>query len=143
MRKILLGIKVTEKLTIEELEEIAKDSKLINWELISAYKCLSEEFIREFKTKISWINVSYNQNLSEEFITEFKDFVYWPGISCYQNLSKEFCLEFYDRIDWKQLFYNKSFSKEYFDSAPRHVKLYITLNYRDLIKWIHLLKENV
>lgn len=45
----------------------------VDWDTISEYKNLSEDFIREFKDKINWIAISIYQNLSEDFINEFKD----------------------------------------------------------------------
>ena len=46
------------------------------WEEISYYKYLSEEFIREFKDKVNWYYVSKYQKLSEEFIQAFKSKIY-------------------------------------------------------------------
>ena len=76
------------------------------------------------------------QRLSEDFIKEFQDRVDWGFISYHQNLSKEFCIEFYERVDWNMLDRKSKLYKGFFTDAPNYVKLYITLNYRELIKYL-------
>ena len=71
-----------------------------DWEWLSKYEHLSEDFIREFKDNVIWYWVSQHQHLSEDFIREFKDRVHWGCISDYQNLSEDFIREFKDRVDW-------------------------------------------
>lgn len=110
----------------------------VNWYLISAgHDPLSDDFIREFQDKIDWFEISYNfRGLSEEIIREFQDKLYWPWVSWKQDLSPEFCFEFYDKVSWKTLYRFGKLYKGYFDNAPKHVKLYITLNYRELTKYL-------
>ena len=45
----------------------------MDWENISFYQTLSEDFIREFKDKVDWQSISMYQILSEDFIKEFQD----------------------------------------------------------------------
>ena len=71
-----------------------------DWEWLSKYEHLSEDFIREFKDNVIWYWVSQHQHLSEDFIREFKDRVHWGCISDYQNPSEDFIREFKDRVDW-------------------------------------------
>ena len=47
----------------------------MDWENISAYQKLSEDFISEFKDKVDWYDISRYQKLSKGFIQEFKDYV--------------------------------------------------------------------
>ena len=70
-----------------------------DWEHISQYQNLSEDFIREFQDEVDWTYIPYYQKLSENFIREFKNKVYWINISRYQNLSEYFIYEFQDRVD--------------------------------------------
>ena len=72
----------------------------INWDYISRYPKLSEDFIREFKDVVNWIYISAFQNITEDFIREFQDKVDWWGISLYQKLSESFIREFKDKVDW-------------------------------------------
>ena len=44
-----------------------------DWEWLSKYEHLSEDFIREFKDRVRWHRISQYQHLSENFIREFKD----------------------------------------------------------------------
>ena len=70
------------------LFKFIQTNKNVDWEDISWYYKLSENFIREFQDKINWYWISANQILSENFIQEFKDKVSWIYILLYQNLSK-------------------------------------------------------
>ena len=71
-----------------------------DWEWLSKYEHLSENFIREFKDNVIWYWVSQHQHLSEDFIREFKDRVHWACISAYQHLSEDFIREFQYKVDW-------------------------------------------
>ena len=119
------------ELTLEEIEEIRKDPNNVNWFEISAYYILSEDFIREFKDKVEWWNICLNRTiLSENFSREFQDKIDWYYISCTQNLSKLFIYEFYDKVYWSYLI-----KKHNFSDAPKHVKLYIAMNHRELLEY--------
>ncbi len=48
----------------------------LDWQDISYYYILSENFIREFQNKVNWYNISYAQKLSENFKKEFKHKLY-------------------------------------------------------------------
>jgi hypothetical protein len=52
-------------------------SDRINWEAVSQYQTLSEEFIRDFQDKVDWKKNSLHQNLPESFLIEFKDKIDW------------------------------------------------------------------
>ena len=67
------------------VEKLLKKLNIIDWNKLSHYQILSEDFIREFKDKIDWMAVCRYQKLSEDFIREFKDKVDWWYISKYQN----------------------------------------------------------
>lgn len=49
-------------------------------------------------SRIQWNYISEFQELSEDFIREFKDKVYWHWISKYQKLSENFIREFKHRL---------------------------------------------
>ena len=100
------------------------------WSYISRHKKLSESFIREFSDKVDWTYISWYQKLSESFIKEFCDKVDWYYISKYQQLSEEFIREFSDKVDWMVLCENKKYN---FKNVPRHVKLYLASNHRELL----------
>jgi len=94
------------------------DKKDINfseneWEKISYYKYLSEEFIREFQDEVDWSRISIHQTLSEEFIREFQDEVDWEKISYYKYLSEEFIREFKDKVNWFNISYNQTLSETF------------------------------
>jgi hypothetical protein len=44
----------------------------VDWDLISEYQELSENFIREFKDKLNWEKIKLYQILSEDFILELE-----------------------------------------------------------------------
>ena len=95
------------ELTLEEMKKFIRDPDNVNWNYICIYKILSEEFIREFQDNINWYNISFCQNLSKSFIYEFYDKVYWPDL-----INKH---DFYD--------------------APKHVKLHMAINHRELLEY--------
>ena len=73
----------------KEVKNIIKDRKLY---------CSVEEF----KDKVDWNNISIYQKLSEDFIREFKNKVDWYSISAYQKLSEDFIREFKNKVDIKR-----------------------------------------
>ena len=84
---------------ISEQENLSEDfirefESKVNWRSISIYTTLSEDFIREFESKVDWIWISESQELSEDFIREFSHKVGWWAIAIYQKLSPEFISEF-------------------------------------------------
>ena len=93
------------KMFINKLKEFQDK---VDWNWISVYQNLSEDFIRKFKDKVDWKHISRFQKLSEDFIREFKDKVDWFYISRYQKLSENFIREFKDKVDW---FYISGYQK--------------------------------
>ncbi len=73
----------------KEIEEYCKKNNInledfdgeINWNWISQYQDLSEEFINKYYDKVNWDNISKYQTLSEKFIEEYRDYVNWDLIS--------------------------------------------------------------
>ena len=90
------------------IEEFIDDLCGTNWEYISKYHKLSENFIREFQDKVDWYYISKYQKLSENFIREFKDKVNWEFISEYFLLSESFVREFKNKINIDNLKKNKN-----------------------------------
>ena len=85
----------------------------VNWSYISKYQKLSETFIREFQDKVSWGNISWYQKLSEDFIREFKYEVGWYGISSRQNLSENFIREFQYEVAWEGISEYQKLSEDF------------------------------
>ena len=89
-------------------EEFIKEfQNKVEWDYISIYQNLSEDFIRNEKPFISpmnWTYISEYQKLSENFIREFKNNVNWEYISKYQTLSEDFKKELFQ-------YYNEEFKK--------------------------------
>jgi hypothetical protein len=95
------------KYSEEEIRKIINKLSKIDWNYISRYQTLSEDFIREFQDKIDWYYISCYQKLSEDFIREFKNKVNWNMISFYQKLSEDFIREFQDKLNWEYIRYNE------------------------------------
>lgn len=104
----------------------------VQWNYISEFQELSEDFIREFKDKVNWTYISQYQKLSESFIREFKDHVDWSMISKYQKLSESFIREFQDKVSWGYISgfqkLSESFIREFQDEVgwywiSKHQKL--------------------
>jgi hypothetical protein len=60
-----------------------------DWFYVFANKKLSEDYIREFRSKVDWGNISCHQKLSDDFIRKFQVKVNWEMISEYQKLSED------------------------------------------------------
>lgn len=123
-------------LTQEEIEKIRENPDSFDWFYLCSMRELSEDFIEEFKDQVVWPLISNYQILSETIIDKFQDNVSWYGISCRQRVSKEFYFKFYEKIDWRSLKRDNILYKGYFNTAPRHVKIYILLNHRDFSKYL-------
>ena len=88
-------------------------SDQFDWNYISRFFNLSEDFIRKFAHKIDWDNISENQKLSEDLIREFQDKVYWKIISQFQTLSEDFIREFADDVDWRGISWEQTLSEDF------------------------------
>ena len=63
-------------MTKKEIKEIRKDPDNQDWNFISIYQNLSEEFIKEFKDRVNWKSHSFPQELSLSIIEEFEYLFY-------------------------------------------------------------------
>lgn len=99
----------------KELRTFYKKDEDINWNDISKYRELSENFIEKFKDYIDWNEISRHQILSEDFIEKHKDNLEWGSISSNQILSEDFIKRNEDYVDWEKLSCNPSllFSKDF------------------------------
>ena len=111
----------------------------VDWNYISIYQKLSEDFIVEFKNKVNWHLISNHQILSESFIKEFRDKVDWICISKYQSLSEDFIKEFKDKVDFKLILNSYKFNK----SELKEIENITKINVKDYIKdnWLYKTKK--
>jgi hypothetical protein len=65
------------------------------------------EYIRANPDKIDWNFISAYETLSEDFVREFAEYLDWKLVSGYQKLSHGFVQEMSDRIDFTCLKQNK------------------------------------
>lgn len=72
----------------------------IEWDYISKYCILSENFIKKFAKHLDWYRISRHQKLSEFLITKFSDKVDWYYISLKQKLSEKFIKNNNEKIYW-------------------------------------------
>jgi hypothetical protein len=63
------------KYSEKEIKKIIKNNSMIakDWDLISQYQDISENFIKEYQNKINWFLIGFNKiiKLSDEFCEEF------------------------------------------------------------------------
>ena len=84
-------IKIVEEITdIEKFFDENINNFEVDWNYISEYQTLSEEFIEKYSDKVNWDDISEYQKLSEDFIEKHSDKVDWFCISRYQKLSEKF-----------------------------------------------------
>ena len=89
----------TKKPDLDRLEYLNKELNFkkttlenVDWDYISQYKNLSEDFIREFQNEIEWRNVVRYQNVSLAFIKEFKHKMcstYWKYFLQREDIHKQ------------------------------------------------------
>jgi hypothetical protein len=106
-----------------DIKKIRQFPNEVDWNQISSYQVLSEDFIKEFKDKVNWYFICRFQKLSEDFIKEFKDKVNWDYISDHQKLSEKFIKEFQDKVNWTNVSFpefNKSKTIAYLISGSEY-----------------------
>ena len=122
----LYNLLFNEKLLEFEIEYLIQNFELDkdNWNKISIYQKLSEEFIENYKELVDWELISGRQKLSEEFIEKHLDLVDWYQISQHQQLSEEFIEKYIDLVNWyeisqyqilSEMFIEKHLDKIYLD----------------------------
>ena len=95
-------------------EDFIREFKdFVNWHKISISQKLSEDFIREFKYKVNWYEISICQKLSKDFIRECQHYVNWNYVSFYQKLSEDFIKEFKDFVNWENISYSQKLSENF------------------------------
>jgi hypothetical protein len=75
---------LNEKYSEEEIRKVINQLSESDWNYISSYQTLSEDFIREFKNKVNWIYIRWNEKLqvSDKFCENFDHKL------CYNNVWK-------------------------------------------------------
>ena len=116
-------------LSEEFIEEFADK---VNWSTISYAQTLSEDFIRKFQHKMDWYYISAFQKLSEDFIREYQHKVNWYGISMCQKLSEDFMREFQDKVDWKYISEYQKLSEDFISKFQDKVDWHCISKYQKL-----------
>jgi hypothetical protein len=120
-----LNKKYSEEEIRKTISQLFKD----DWNYISCYQILSEDFIKEFKNKINWNYISCYQKLSENFIREFQDKVHWGLISEYQILSEDFIKEFKNKVNWNYISRYQTLSENFIREFKNKIDwYYISIN---------------
>ncbi len=88
---------------------------VIDWEYVSRFIKLPEEFMRRYKDEVRWGWISHDQKLSENFMREFKDKFEWIHICTDQVLSEKFIEEMKDYIDWRTTVCRQKLSAKFID----------------------------
>lgn len=100
-----------------------KSDQEINWNFISIYKRLSEEFILEYSNYLNWGTVIIFQSLSENLIRIFSDRINLWVISEHQVLSESFIEDYKNSINWGNISSNQVLSWNFI------------LKHKDLVNW--------
>ena len=103
-----------------------------DWNWISRYNTLSEEFIEEFADKVNWYCISVHQKLSESFIRKHADKVNWSAISSTQTLSEDFIREFQDKVVWYNISAYQKLSESFIREYQHKVVWYCISKYQKL-----------
>jgi Zn-finger protein len=129
-------------MTEDDMRE--NSDEISDWFYVSANKKLSEDFIREFRSKVVWDCISSHQKLSEEFIREFHNVLNWDDISRNQKLSEEFIREFQNVLDWDDISRYQKLSEDFIREFKNKLNLFIVLCYQKLSrKFIQELEKDL
>ena len=115
------------KYSIDELEQIISNNELSkdDWDIISCYQKLTEDFIEKYIDNMYWDGISMLQKISEEFIEKYIDKVNWIGIQWEQKLSESFIERFKDKISWYVIIRSQNLSFEFLEKHLYCYSLYI------------------
>ena len=102
----------------------------LSWKSLSCYQKFSENFIREFSNEVDWDGVCENQKLSEGFIIEFYEKVNWSLVSQYQKLSENFIRTYKDKVCWYNVSYHQKLSEDFISE------------FQDKVNWDYLLRTH-
>jgi hypothetical protein len=114
---------IENKYSEEELEANIHLFDIINWNFISQFQNLSEEFIEKHSGKVHWYKISVYQNLSEKFIEKHLVEVNWAGISLCQELSEQFIKKHIRKINFYYLMINDKISNKIKDKIEKEFYL--------------------
>ena len=106
------------------------------WEKISSYEYLLEDFIEKHENKVDWYYISYYQFLSEEFIDKYEDKVNWYLISECQSPSEEFIYKHKNNISHSNCL-NKYYRLRYekYKHSYTSFSIHTNNNYGIFIQW--------
>ena len=101
---------------------IERNSKFLDWNIISQSQKLSENFIIKHIDKLNWKLISIYQILSENFIDFHSSLLDWDMISSFQTLSEDFIIKHIDKINFNFISTSKKLSEnfisKYSDKLP-------------------------
>lgn len=98
----------------EEFMRYFSNRLVLDWNKLSAHQKLSEDFIEEYFHKVNTNYVSCYQKLSEQFIRKYYYKLYLEYIVIYQNLSEKFVRDFENKLDLKKVVLYQKFSEDFF-----------------------------
>ena len=126
-------IKILEEITdIEKFFDENVDNFEVDWDDISYYQKLSEEFIEKYVDKIEWWYISRYQKLSESFIEKHIDKVDWVCISISQKLSEVFIEKHIDKINWRYISQCQTLSESFIEKHDDKVNWWYISKYQKL-----------
>ena len=142
---------LSQKRIKEIKEEFGYDFTKMNWEQISRYKYLCENFIEKYAGKVNWNFISTYQKLSEDFIQKYADKVGWNYISMCQHLSEDFIGKHADKVDWHYISMRQHLSEDFIGKHADEVDWnYISVHQKlsedfigkhaDEVDWIYISK---
>lgn len=85
------------KIKMYELSELRKETYKFykfQWDIVSQYRTLDLELLKEFEYKLNWRLLSKFQKLTTEIMEVYKDKINWNKVSKYQKLTEEQIITF-------------------------------------------------
>ena len=148
IKKTISGMNISTKNLILLLERGFVDKKNISekdWEKISRYEDLTENFIRKFSDELIWgiFPWKVKDNLSDKFIREFKHKIVWDSFGCFRDFDEDFLWEVRDYVDWSWVFWNQTLSKNIIDKCLENKEIKNKVEWTPILLKKDLSKEEI
>jgi hypothetical protein len=119
----LKAIEIEEVKLKQDLPKKIDDEVLnkIDWDFISTFKTLSNEFIKQFHDKLNWYEVLRSQKLSEQLIMTLNWKMTFPYVFVYQKVPYEFIENYKHKVDWHYVATYQKLTEEFIENYSHYL----------------------
>lgn len=106
------------KIKMYELAELRKETYKFykfQWDIVSQYRTLDLDLLREFEYKLNWKLISKYQELTTEMMDAYKDKINWNKVSKYQQLTDEQIITFEKYLNMERVCQYQNLNENLYD----------------------------